>query len=372
MRLHLTLLTVCLGLITSGCASLLTSDLADIPDFARAKFADSKDRSNSNDGPNFEAFENRYRDIKAVATPRSKDVPLSDSPSVLSALKTHVVQTLVDEMYNSSTTKGKVGPHRVTLSASDVSEFHKAIKAMNSGLISEAGTKANAKKLDLMLVAYFKAYAAGNFVDRFGTQSTQPSLNGGIDDAAITGLVSVFWEALLDYWTDVPVFGVTKAATSSNSYAPHYKVDPINSTQYSVDYYTLTVNTTPASALYVTGDKNLEPTALLCGYAQYKECDATMPKEKWEAANRVSKLCGQGANAGASLVFGSLGKINIGFIVMPGISVGDNKTLLQIVETTADVLTRRGVQLGIYAALSNNTSAKDGPDVDRILATYGR
>jgi hypothetical protein len=51
-------------------------------------------------------------------------------------------------------------------------------------------------------------------------------------------------------------------------------------------------------------------------------------------------------------------------VLIPGFSVGDDKTLLEIVKTSAEVSTRRGTQAALYKVLKDGVRS---PDVDRAV-----
>src|SRR5262249_16487824 len=56
-----------------------------------------------------------------------------------------------------------------------------------------------------LLIGYERDYIAGKFVNRFGTVLSSPGISGeGIPDAQITGIITVFFEALFDYLERTP------------------------------------------------------------------------------------------------------------------------------------------------------------------------
>lgn len=351
MRMSLSIISV-LMLTTVGCQVVSTADLVSIPDFVTQA---SKGGAR---GPADPAFEAKYQSIKAAAAAggSTKAAPASDSPDVRLLLSTDVVQGVVDEVYNVRTI-GARAPAPIRLPDSKVRAFRNALSQTRDTLLDDvARGKAGSKQLDRILLAYFKAYASGDFVDRNGTEIAKPSVNGGINNEAITGLATVFWEALFDFWTDVPVFvEQDKKEVIKISYnGPAEGVVTQVFTRSLVD-------------VFVT-DENRKPTALALGVARTERLVAAgapgIDDLKAKAIKAGSNWAGKKANALAAGIFGFLGKINVGFVLIPGFSVGDDKTLLEVVKTSAEVGTRRGTQAALYNVLKD---AVRSPEVDRVV-----
>lgn len=213
MRVSLVLIAI-LAMTLAGCQAITTADMVSIPDFvtdasrAASATAGTRSAAAATAAADFDA---KYQSIKAAAgkadtTRATRAAPASDSPHVIALLSTDVVQGVVDEVY-SVRAKGVRSPAPLKLGDSKIRKFRTALAQTRATLLDDvAQGKAGGKKLDRILLAYFKAFASGEFVDRNGTEIAKPSVNGGINNEAITGLATVFWEGLFDYWTDVPVF----------------------------------------------------------------------------------------------------------------------------------------------------------------------
>jgi hypothetical protein len=349
MRILLIALTI-LALLVGGCQAVTTADLVSIPDFVADA---SKGGTRAADA----GFDARYQSIKAAAGKGdTRAAPASDSPNVLALLGTDMVQGIVDEVY-SVRTRGARAPGPVRIPDSKVRQFRAALSQTRNTLLDDvARGKAGSKKLDRILLAYFKAFASGEFVDRNGTEIAKPSVNGGINNEAITGLTTVFWEALFDFWTDIPVF-VEEA-----------KKEVIKTSYRGPDEGEVTqVFTRKMVDVYVT-DEHREPTALTLNVAMTERLVAAgqpgIDEPKAKAIKAGSNWAGKKANALAAGIFGFLGKINIGFVLIPGFSVGDDKTLIEIVKTSAEVSTRRGTQAALYKVLKEDVRS---PELDRVV-----
>jgi hypothetical protein len=349
VRPTLPFLTVAVLFVT-GCQKVMTADLVSIPDYAveasRARAAAGARAADAD-------FESRYQAIKAAAGKGAgRAAPATDSGHVMSLLGTDVVQGVVDEVYSvrSNGTRSAAPPE---LGDGKIRAFRKALTMTRATLLDDvANGKAGGKKLDRILVAYFKAYAAGEFVDRNGTEIAKPSVNGGINNEAITGLTAVFWEALFDFWTDVPVF------------VEEQKQEKVKTTYRGPDEGEVTpVYTRSMVDVHVTDD-NRVPTALALDVAHTERLVASgaagIDSLKAKAIKAGSNYAGKKANALAGGIFG-----NIGFVLIPGFSVGDDKTLLEIVKTSAEVGTRRGTQAALYKVLKENVRSAQ---LDRVVS----
>lgn len=53
----------------------------------------------------------------------------------------------------------------------------------------------------------------------------------------------------------------------------------------------------------------------------------------------------------------------MGFVLIPGFSVGDDKTLMEVVKTSAEVGTRRGTQAALYKVFQESVRSTE---TDRV------
>ena len=202
MRVRLVLMTI-LAMTLAGCQAVTTADMVSIPDFVTdaSKAASATGGTRAAAAPAAAAaaaaFDAKYQSIKAAAgkadtTRAARAAPASDSPHVIALLSTDVVQGVVDEVY-SVRAKGVRAPAPLKLGDSKIREFRNALAQTRATLLDDvARGKAGGKQLDRILLAYFKAFASGEFVDRNGTEIAKPSVNGGINNEAITGLATIF------------------------------------------------------------------------------------------------------------------------------------------------------------------------------------
>ena len=372
--------------IVSGCQQVATSNLTAIPDFVRDAVREGGGGTRAASGK----FEDGYQALRAAAgKSATRAAPASDSPAVLAILRTDVVQGVVDEVYQART-GGAPSATSVRLPEGKFREFRDLLSDTRATLMDDvARGKAGEKKLDRILIAYLREYAAGEFVDRNGTEIAKPSLNGGINNEAITGLATVFWEALFDFWTDVPVFvereqeeefKASYRAPKANEVRPVFtrvveagKEDKIVTEYQEVKpdertvFYTRSVHD-----VYVTDDGRV-PTAVklkVAGTERLVDAGQTgITAGEAKFIKSASNLAGKQANSLAAGIFGFLGKINVGFVLVGGFSVGDDKTLLEIVKVSAEVATRRGTQAAIYAVLKEGVTRS--PEFDRLVTFAG-
>ncbi len=361
---------VLLVLVIVGCQSqsLSTAHMAAIPDYVvdAARSGVTRSPSTLDD-----TFETNYESLKAVmGKPGSKAPPPTESDEVMTLLKTDLVQGVVDEVHNVRT-KGARSTDPLTVSDQEVKAFRESLTRSRKTLLADVSRgKGTTKKLDRILVAYFTAYANGEFIDRNGTDVAKPSVNGGVNNEAITGLVTVFWEALFDFWTDVPV--LAEADPKETYSEANVKYVPASQPSTPEDAATTKLYnkfyTKSFEDIYLT-DGNKIPTALKLKAARLERLVAQGKKGiddlEAKAIKSGSNLAGKKASALAAGLFGFIGKINIGFVFMPGFSVGDDKTLMEIVKVTAEVATRRGTQAVLYKVCEDNNLRT--PELDRVV-----
>ena len=119
--------------------------------------------------------------------------------------------------------------------------------------------------------------------------------------------------------------------------------------------------------VYVT-DEHREPTAVTLKVARTQALVANgspgITELEAKAIKAGSNWAGKKANALAAGVFGFLGKVNIGFVLIPGFSVGDDKTLMEVVKTSAEVGTRRGTQAALYKVFQESVRSTE---TDRVV-----
>ena len=181
--------------------------------------------------------------------------------------------------------------------------------------------------LDKVLVAYFKAYYAGQFTDRMGTTLTAPQIASTIPDSEIVAAETVLLEFLIDLIDQTPVMGDTKTVTTNTHFYP--------------------------------GNFTKVPTANSSGLANYvgiqpgsaNACGITT-QNAW-----VLKDLANGSSDAASgvggLVANTPGGVSLGLGVIGKISIGDNQTLSVMVKTAASRIALRATLASSYYILRN-------------------
>ena len=167
------------------------------------------------------------------------------------------------------------------------------------------------------VLSYIGAYYNGNFVDRFGNPITKPTFSSGVQDATISNFVRVLLEAGFDAITPhEPVL-----QDSSGKWIPNNK-EPT---------FTKVFGDTPQPPA-VDGSKGVS-------LAEYAVIVA--------GANEI-------ADQGLTLFSGflkSLGAINIGLVIAPKFSIGDNSTLEDVAQAVIETTLRRGAERGLYCLM---------------------
>jgi hypothetical protein len=329
--LRRTIATCVLAMVLTGCVSIKPDDLVGIPNFAR-------EETKNKDTKALGEFATKYQQFKSVAKDaKAEETDLSAFPAVNALVRTRVAQTVVDAVYSARAGETKDGASpwsRLSgnLSDEDFKKFHSALSKARQSLLNDAATKGASKTFDKMLVQYYIDYANGEFIDRTGADIGGFSVDGGLSNETITAIAAVFWEAVFDYWGDMPVF------------------------KDGGKYFT---------------DKNKEPTAIAEGYATVEDLVVApaqgIDKKRAKIIRGASNFAGKQASAQVAAAFGFIGKINVGFVLMPGFSVGDSKTLMELVKVSAERATRRGTEIAVYKAFKNQQT-KMGQDANRIVA----
>jgi|GEM_PF-6200480 len=202
-----------------------------------------------------------------------------------------------------------------------------------------------------ILIHYLKKYGSGEFVDRQGINISKPKItSSGISDEDIQGLATVFFEALFDAWLGTPVF-----------YTLQYKVEPVfypeadiskepGDTQngISIKEYKRTY-----FSEYFANSED-EPTSnKFVRKIKIKEDDnQEINKDEAKCIIRVSKVAGKQSKALTGITLGFLSNVNISFILGADFAIGDNKTLMHLVQTVAEVTSRRWAEHATWKVLA--------------------
>lgn len=216
--------------------------------------------------------------------------------------------------------------------------------------------------LALILFDYLKKYGSGEFVDRYGNSISKPKItSGGISDEDIQGLATVFFEAIFDAWITPPVYYTVghkveqlfkpKELPCTKNKEPNCKeegseqpVTPDYSRKYFKEYIT-------------SGGE--EPTSIASEYVKSELVDdQDISAENAKCIQQVTKLAGKGSRSLTGLGLGFLSNVNISFILGADFGIGDNKTLMHLVQTFAEVSTRRVAEIAAWEVLKKKDVVK--------------
>lgn len=204
-----------------------------------------------------------------------------------------------------------------------------------------------------ILIHYLKKYGSGEFVDRQGINISKPKItSSGISDEDIQGLATVFFEALFDAWLGTPVFYTLQykeepvyhpKANISKNKKPGDIDNGISIKEYKRAYF----------AEYFANSED-EPTAnKFVKATQIEENDnQEINKEEAKCIKRASKVAGKQSKALTGITLGFLSNVNISFILGVDFAIGDNKTLMHLVQTVAEVTSRRWVEHATWKVLA--------------------
>lgn len=223
-----------------------------------------------------------------------------------------------------------------------------------------------------VLAIYYKALANGKFVDRRGQQLAKLEYSDGIGSEALGELVTVFFEALFDHalCEELPLY--YEIGEGTVVLEPLFHPVTVVGGSYVVD-------TDPAKVQDLGGPGDARSDVLMPAYVRrsvkigektYLLADGKTPtavvakivqqvdivgnpdgitEEQLEAIRTISNFAGQRAKGASGLVFGFLGKIDVSFVLGAGFSVGDNKTLQELVTAVAEVASRRVSEWAAYS-----------------------
>ncbi|QOJ20186.1 MAG: hypothetical protein HRU77_05435 [Gammaproteobacteria bacterium] len=221
---------------------------------------------------------------------------------------------------------------------------------MDNKEISVLGVPDNAHETNFakILIHYLKKYGSGEFVDRQGINISKPKItSSGISDEDIQGLATVFFEALFDAWLGTPVF-----------YTLQYKVEPVYHPEADISKkpgeIQNGISIKEYKRIYFSeyfANSEDEPTANKF-VTNLEIKDQEINKEEAKCIKRVSKIAGKQSKALTGITLGFLSNVNISFILGADFAIGDNKTLMHLVQTVAEVTSRRWVEHATWKVLA--------------------
>lgn len=209
--------------------------------------------------------------------------------------------------------------------------------------------------LAIILMDYLKKYGSGEFVDRYGNSISKPKItSSGISDEDIQGLATVFFEAIFDAWVTPPVYynvGHKVEQSFKPKEQPCKKIkEPDCKEEGSEESVTLDYSRKYFEEYITSGGE--KPTSIASEYVKSELVDdQDISADNAKCIQQVTKLAGKGSRSLTGLAFGFLSNVNISFIAGADFGIGDNKTLMHLVQTFAEVSTRRVAEYAAWKVL---------------------
>jgi hypothetical protein len=161
------------------------------------------------------------------------------------------------------------------------------------------------------LCAYFMDEKNG-FVDRDGTKYMAPEFKGKVENATITALVGIIWEAIADDLFQTPIW-----VTDDGKYVTKGGNEP-----------------TARKMIFATTGRDISERVVKPGEAGIEE-------NKIKVMRFLSGLAGDQSKTLSGMAYKFIGKVNLHFVIGAGFSFGDNDTLAKVLDTSFEVVSRR-------------------------------
>lgn len=253
----------------------------------------------------------------------------------------------------------------VKVSAKDVKTFAKELARTNLALLQDRKNDSDpesAKRLqrlrafhsrqprvsiEAFLVEYYTAYYNGNFVDRVGGKLSRPSIGLKLTNELIAGALHVGLEAISD-WVIVACPNIKAPVVWS-----HAKPE--------VEWHTADGNR-PTLVRITQKLQMLDPDAdPPTAYPRVVETlkdpgTAGITKAKLDAVRLAAGYASDVAGFVSDLVLRTIGAVELGFIVLGKLSIGDNDTFSKLVQTGFDWLFQRGTEIVMATNLYDDTT----------------
>lgn len=169
---------------------------------------------------------------------------------------------------------------------------------------------------------YYRHYIKGDFVTRFGAKLAKPEIGKTIGNDTLTGVLTVFLEAVSDLALQTPVFKTTK--DGKDVYFPGQSKEIPTSV-----------------ALEITPVEAIAENSEVCG----------VTKREAEAIAWLSNLAEDKSSILSGLALESLSGIELSLIIGGDFAIGDNETLAVLVKAFAGVTSKRVAEYGAYKFL---------------------
>ena len=212
-----------------------------------------------------------------------------------------------------------------------------------------------------ILLTYLRAYGSGSFIDRFGNNISKPTLSlSGVSDDDIQGLTTVFFEALFDCASKVPVFYIVDSKVNplySSSKNPNPKPgdkDDNLSVTYQRTYFKAYITNGGDIPSAITENVAKDQLALLENPDGTAGSGPGVYKNEAKKIQQIAKLAGKLSRSLTGLAFGFLNNVNVSFVIGADFAVGDNKTLMHLAQTLAETWSRRVAEYAAWEVFSKN------------------
>lgn len=268
--------------------------------------------------------------------------------------------------------------------------------------------------------AYYSAYAAGKFVDYFGTKYAKPSLSKTVTDGELANLVGVFLEIAFDASAKTPVWtqmdssqrgDIEKGSTtvrlstdvSTRSWKKGMSISAddgaipsgatiagiandgrsitlsVAATKSAAGAGLLVTPTALAQATYWPGDSTNEPTVLAIARPKREAaamsldsksvgCGMTVLKAK--AINTVAQEFSGAASSSAGAAIGTIGGVGFSVGIFGKVSIGDNKAVTSLIQAVVSELVKRLTVETMYPVLQSvNLQKASGYQMTALFAS---
>jgi hypothetical protein len=227
-----------------------------------------------------------------------------------------------------------VQPPKIT--AHELKEFFNVFSANFGNMFSDPerlqAQPSQPPTFDDVLIYYYKAYFDGTYVTRDGVTLTKPGVTasftngqlvGSVNNDTITGMFTVFFEALLDYFVRVPL-------------NPTVKLDAEPTGEKMSSSFVQAGTTNPS-----------DPNGL--------------STQNWQTVNYASSASATGAQILTSMIVKSFGATDLGLeVVYFKFSFGDNTTLTTMIDTALGLILKRDAEWTAFHLLKGNLKSNSG------------
>jgi hypothetical protein len=324
------LCAVCLAAMLSACGSVPSSEL-----FPRIAAVDQARQAQATTcaGPPGWKLADLETDLHAKALTRIENVHvrLTSERAAVRAVVQVITTAIQNRVLNN-------GPEPPDVAISDLrnlaSEIHKAV------MVVPDQANPDVMLFEDALGFYFTQLFQGNYVDRFGSKLTAPSVSMTIGDSEVAGALAVLLDVIGDFVLRSPVW-VDSLDKPTAWYPANLGSSTLKPTAvaFEEDY----------NKKYSADLKWAPKQLIVADNSQETRCG--MDKRKLEIVEYVAQLAGQRASGITGLTLGNLGGVGFSLGAFGKISIGDNQTLQVIARTLLSKTAERIASEVTYRAL---------------------